>query len=235
MTEGPRGWGDPLHAAVLDAAGVGPGTTLLDVGCGAGLFARAAADRGAVVTGIDIDHAAVRAAAAEVPAGSFAVADAVRPPPGRFDVVTAVQLLPHVADPGAVLAAAARSAPVVAFTVWGRPEECEIRLLGEALEPWLGPRAPAAPLTDPERVRQLAERAGLDVTRVAEVVCRFDYADDDELIGPLLDSGLGRAVARSGGPRALRAAVLERLEPYRTAAGGYRLSNLFRVVVGRTA
>jgi hypothetical protein len=29
--------------------------------------------------------------------------------------------------------------------------------------------------------------------------------------------------------------VLDRLEPYRTAAGGYRLQNLFRVLVARPA
>jgi len=45
--EGPRGWGTPLYSAVLDATAVGPGTTVLDLGCGGGLFASAAVDRGA--------------------------------------------------------------------------------------------------------------------------------------------------------------------------------------------
>ena len=84
---------------MLDATAVGPGTSVLDLGCGAGLFARAAADRGARVTGIDTDPAAVELAAAEVPEGAFAVGDAQHPPPGPFDVVAAVQLLMHVADP----------------------------------------------------------------------------------------------------------------------------------------
>ena len=43
---GPRGWGAPLYARVLDAAGVGAGTRVLDLGCGAGEFARRAAERG---------------------------------------------------------------------------------------------------------------------------------------------------------------------------------------------
>jgi 2-polyprenyl-3-methyl-5-hydroxy-6-metoxy-1,4-benzoquinol methylase len=85
---------------VLEAAAVGPGTTLLDLGCGTGGFARAATDRGARVTGIDLDPAAVARAAAEVPEGVFVVGDALEPPSGQFDVVVAMQLLMHVADPG---------------------------------------------------------------------------------------------------------------------------------------
>src|ERR1700691_2021175 len=50
----PRAWADlaeahnePLFEAVLDAAGVRPGTRLLDVGCGSGLTLVLAARRGA--------------------------------------------------------------------------------------------------------------------------------------------------------------------------------------------
>jgi len=230
--EGPRDWGAPLYAAVLDGTTVGPGTTLLDLGCGSGLFARAATSRGARVTGIDVDPAAVARAAAEVPEGTFTVGYAEEPPAGPFDVVAAVQLLMHVPDPVAVLAAAARCAPVVAATVWGREEECDVRLFGEAVAPWLEPRPPSGPsITEPTRLRAVAEQAGLAVDRVDEVVCPFHYADEEELLGPLFDSALGRAVGRRAGPVALREAVLERLEPYRTAPGGYRLENVFRVLV----
>ena len=232
--EGPRGWGAPLHAAVLDATAVGPGTTLLDLGCGTGGFARAASDRGARVTGIDLDPAAVARAAAEVPEGVFVVGDAQEPPSGQFDVVVAVQLLMHVADPVAVLAAAARAGTVVAATVWGRQDECDIRVFGEALAPWLGQRPPSGPsITEPARLRAVTEQAGLDVARVDRVVCPFDYADEEELLGSVFDSALGRAVGRRAGPVALRDALLERLEPYRTAVGGYRLENVFRVLVAR--
>jgi len=231
---GPRGWGAPLHAAVLEATAVGPATTLLDLGCGTGSFARAAADRGARVTGIDLDPAAVARAAVEVPEGVFAVGDAQEPPSGPFDVVAAVQLLTHVADPVAVLAAAARAGAVVAATVWGQEEECDMRVFGEALAPWLGQRPPSGPsLNEPARLRAVTEQAGLDVHRVDRVVCSFDYADEEDMLGPVFDSALGRAAGRRAGPVALREALLERLEPYRTALGGYRLENVFRLLVAR--
>jgi SAM-dependent methyltransferase len=223
---------------VLDATAVGAGTSLLDLGCGSGLFARAAADRGARVTGIDTDPAGVARAAVEVPEGVFTVRDATDPPPGPFDVVAAVQLLMHVADPVAVLAAAGRSGALVAATVWGRERECDVRAFGEALRPWLGPRplpSGPPPVTEPGRLRAIARRAGLRVERVDDVVCPFEYADDDELLEPLFASALGRAVARRASPRDVRAAVLERMAPFRTVGGGYRLSNLFRVLVASRA
>jgi cyclopropane fatty-acyl-phospholipid synthase-like methyltransferase len=58
---------DPAYSAALDALGVGAGTRLLDVGCGAGRALRLAADRGAEVTGLDaapgmLEHARRRVA-----------------------------------------------------------------------------------------------------------------------------------------------------------------------------
>ncbi|MGQ0574335.1 MAG: class I SAM-dependent methyltransferase [Pseudonocardia sp.] len=241
MTDGPRGWGAPLHARVLDVTAAGPGTALLDLGCGPGVFSRAAVDRGALVTGVDHDPQAVRHAAAEVPDVTFQVGDAheLDLRDGSFDVVAAVQLLTHVANPLRVLremGRVARPGGVVAVTVWGREAECDVRAFGEALAPWLPPRAPHGPppLTDPERLCEIVTLAGLEVDQVDEVGCPFDYADADAVIEPLFASGLARAVGRHAHPAAVREAVLARLEPLRTPGGGYRLHNLFRVLTART-
>jgi SAM-dependent methyltransferase len=229
MSEGPSGWGAPLYDAMLDATGVRPGTALLDLGCGAGGLARMATGRGARVTGVDIDEDAVAQAAAEVPEGTFFVRHAQDPPPGPFDVVAAVQLLMHVADPIAVLRRAGRVGGIVAATVWGRDRECDLRVLQETLAP-SRPARPAA-VSEPARLRAMAERAGLVVQRLDEVLVPFDYADEDELLEPLLATPVGRSAARRSDPDALRATVLEAVEPYRTGEGGYRLENLFRVLV----
>jgi 2-polyprenyl-3-methyl-5-hydroxy-6-metoxy-1,4-benzoquinol methylase len=51
--EGSSGYGTPVYEYVLDQAKIGTDTRLLDCGCGAGRFARIAANRGANVAGID--------------------------------------------------------------------------------------------------------------------------------------------------------------------------------------
>ncbi|WP_236830439.1 methyltransferase domain-containing protein [Blastococcus sp. KM273128] len=233
MSGGAEGRGAVLHEAVLDATAVTAGTRLLDLGCGAGGLARRAAGRGARVTGVDTDPDAVAQAAAAVPGGTFLVRHAQDPPPGPFDVVTAVQLLGHVSDPVAVLHRAGRAGGVVAATVWGRDRECDLRVLQEALATRRPGRGPA--VNEPARLRAMAERAGLAVELLDEVVVPFDYADAAELIGPLLATPVGRSAARRTQPDDLRDAVLEHLAPYRTGDGGYRLHNLFRVLVARTA
>jgi SAM-dependent methyltransferase len=245
VTDGPAGWGAPLHAHALDAADVGPQTSVLDLGCGTGELAAAAAARGARVVGVDLDPAAVKLAADAVPSGAFRVGDAhdlgaVDALGGPFSVVAAMQLLTQVANPLRVLREAARVAVAggtLVASVWGRESECEVRVFGEALAPWLPPRRPPSgppSLTDPEHLRKVAWLAGLAVAGIDEVVCAFDYPDDEAVLGPLLESGLGRAAVARAGRAAASSAVLERLAAHRTPGGGYRLRNLFRVLVAHT-
>src|SRR4051812_4985719 len=94
----PDGWANtaearvrPLYERVLEEIDPRPGTRLLDAGCGAGMFAALAAERGAATTGLDaaaglIDHA--RTAHPDV---RFVVGDLERLAfaDGEFDVVTA--------------------------------------------------------------------------------------------------------------------------------------------------
>lgn len=232
MDEGPRGWAAPLYEAVLDATGVGAGTRVLDVGCGGGGFSRAAVARGAQVHGVDGDPSAVDLAAREVPGATFAVGDANDlGKVGPVDVVGLVQLVAHLRDPRRALAEAARVAPggLVAVTVWGREQDCEVRAFGEALAQWLGPRRPP-PEDGPDLLADLVAGAGLQVVASEQVVCAFRYDDDDAVLEPLFASGIGRHAINSAGPVAVRDAVLERLERHRTADGGYRLDNTFRVL-----
>jgi 2-polyprenyl-3-methyl-5-hydroxy-6-metoxy-1,4-benzoquinol methylase len=71
-----RGWAEqelqhrPLYEHALRSLELGPGKAVLDVGCGAGLFCRLAADAGARVTGIDAAERLVEIARARVPVGA---------------------------------------------------------------------------------------------------------------------------------------------------------------------
>ena len=168
---------------------------------------------------------------------------------GPFAVVAAMQLLTHVANPLRVLREASRvAAPggTVVASVWGREEECDVGLLGQALARWLPQRqslsgrspmgrSPSGPptLADPDRFRKLAWLAGLAVVGVDEVVCPFDYPDENALVDPLLASMIGRTAVVRAGEDAVRSAVRERLAGHRVDGGGYRLQNLFRVLVAR--
>src|SRR5438876_12359115 len=61
----------PLYDAVFRAINLGPGTRLLDVGCGSGLACAIAAEQGATVTGLDAADALVAIARARSPSADL--------------------------------------------------------------------------------------------------------------------------------------------------------------------
>ena len=89
------------------------GVSLLDVGCGAGLFAEPLARLGADVVGVDPAPAAIEAARrhAEETGARLAYRAATVEDLGaearRFDVVSAMEVIEHAADPKAFVASAA--------------------------------------------------------------------------------------------------------------------------------
>lgn len=86
------------------------GRTVIDLGCGGGLYAVPLARAGARVVGVDVARGALRAARRQLPAGWLAVAGDLAVPPvcaGRADVVLLTDVIEHVADPAQVVQQAA--------------------------------------------------------------------------------------------------------------------------------
>jgi 2-polyprenyl-6-hydroxyphenyl methylase/3-demethylubiquinone-9 3-methyltransferase len=91
------------------------GKSALDVGCGAGLLAEPLARLGARVTGIDAAPEVIAIAREHAAAQGLEIdyrLGAVEELKGRFDLVTSLEVIEHVADPGEFLKSlAARLAP----------------------------------------------------------------------------------------------------------------------------
>ena len=112
----------PLHAInplrldwILSYTGSLAGKQVLDVGCGGGILSESLAQSGAEVTGIDLAERSLKIArlhslesGVPVKYEMISAEDMADQHPGRFDVVTCMEMLEHVPDPGSIIAACAK-------------------------------------------------------------------------------------------------------------------------------
>lgn len=106
---------NPVRLAYVTARTSLRGARVLDVGCGGGLLSEALASAGAEVTAIDLApdvldvarlhryESGVSVDYREISAEALALEQ-----PGHFDVITCMEMLEHVPDPGSVIDACAR-------------------------------------------------------------------------------------------------------------------------------
>ena len=85
---------------------------VLDIGCGGGILAEAMVRHGAAVTAIDLAEASLsvarlhlRESGLEIDYRKIAAEDLAAESPAQFDVVTCLEMLEHVPDPGRVVRA----------------------------------------------------------------------------------------------------------------------------------
>jgi SAM-dependent methyltransferase len=90
----------PAYIAALDALGVGEGTRMLDIGCGAGLALRLAAERGVDVAGLDAAPALLEYARRRVPGATIVQGElqSLPFPDDAFDAVTGFNSFQYAAD-----------------------------------------------------------------------------------------------------------------------------------------
>lgn len=105
---------NPLRLEWINARAPLAGKTVLDVGCGGGILSESMARKGADVTGIDLSEKALKVAdlhslesGVQVRYELLSAEDMAAREPGRYDVVTCMEMLEHVPDPAAVVAACA--------------------------------------------------------------------------------------------------------------------------------
>ncbi len=106
---------NPLRLEWINARIPLAGKQVLDIGCGGGILTEAMARKGAAVTGIDLSEKALNVAdlhslesGIKVRYEKISAEDMAAREPGRYDVVTCMEMLEHVPDPSAIVRACAQ-------------------------------------------------------------------------------------------------------------------------------
>jgi 2-polyprenyl-6-hydroxyphenyl methylase/3-demethylubiquinone-9 3-methyltransferase len=132
---------NPLRLRYLQRAVELKGAAALDVGCGGGILSEALARAGARVLGIDLSQAVLDVAELhalegkiEVQYKSIAAEQLAMQQPAAFDLVTCMELLEHVPDPAATVAALAAlvkpGGDVVVSTLNRKPLAFAVAIIG---------------------------------------------------------------------------------------------------------
>jgi SAM-dependent methyltransferase len=233
----------PSYELAIKRAGLRPGQTVLDAGCGSGAFLRVAADHGAVVSGIDASEALLAIARERVPDADLSLGDLQRLPypDDTFDAVTGFCSFFFADDMVEALREAGRvakpGAPIV-IQVWGRPERFDLGLMKSVLARFRPPppadRLDPSTLWRPGVLEDLAVQAGLIPDAAFDDRFAYEYADEESMSRAMLSAGGFGAIVGDRQDEA-RAAVLEALAVCRTPACGYRIENDWHFLIARAA
>jgi SAM-dependent methyltransferase len=226
----------PLFEAVFERLGLTPQTRLLDVGCGSGLAAALAAERGAVVTGVDAAEGLLGYARRRATSARFVAGDLERLPfdDDAFDVVTAFNSMPYADDLARGLRELRRVTAVggtVVVTAGAGSEQvrCAAAIAALAERPPAADRS-ATDLADPHRAALAVERAGLATVDVSEVRLEARFADSREAIDAQLAAGPVEAAVRRAGRPAVAEALRAYFEPLVRDDGSVGVPLAFTVV-----
>ena len=230
----------PLFEQVLEDTGMGPGSDVLDVGCGAGTFCAMASSRGAVAMGLDASRNLLAVAKEQSGRDRFLRGEMQELPfPERcFNLVTGFNAFQYAADAEHALREAARVTRRegrIVIAVYGKREDCDTAEYISALSKLMPPPPPDTPgpfaLSSDGALQEFAFRAGLEPELQRDVSVPWDFPDAATAVRALLSSGPAAKAIEHAGESRVREAIQSVLPRFQTTTEGYILHNKFRYLV----
>ena len=232
----------PVYEQLGEAARVGQGTRVLDVGCGSGLGLKHFAARGAATVGVDAAAGLLEIARTRVPGAELHHASLTAMPleDASFDVVSGVNSFVYADDGGLREARRVlRPGGLLALGFWVDPMDFgwAMAALGEALAPHVSAEETHTPLrmSEPGVASELLRGAGFRVLDSGTVTSVSEFPDAETAYRALASAGTIYPLSQSGDEGAFRDSCVETLETKSDLQLGIRMQAAFGWVVAERA
>lgn len=219
------------NIALLDRLGVEAGTRVLDIACGSGYAISVAAERGAVVAGLDASEALISIARARTPSADLRVGDMYALPfaDDSFDVATSFNGIWKGNEPALDEARrVVRPGGLVGMTFWGSPKRVGLLPFFAAVSA-LSPTSHSEALVEqgetgrPGVVEQMLADAGLEFQQRGVAQGITEFPDVDTGARALAAAGPSWPAVRAVGRARVIAEIRAVIEPLYTEGLGVRI------------
>ncbi len=226
----------PMYKKVLEQLELNEDLSLLDAGCGSGLFSSLAIETGAEVTGIDAAAGLLELARKRNPQNNFLEEDLEALPfkDNSFDVVAGFNSFQYAGSfEKAVLEAkrVLRPGGKLVIGIWDKPEASDATHILKAIGTLLPPPPAGTPgpfaLSEDGKMESVLQGCGLKLLNKTKVPCPALYKNLDDATKSFLSTGPAAAALNSNSKSTVEKVIKEAFKPFRIVDDLHFLENNF--------
>lgn len=230
----------PLYKKTLTQLRLTGEDSLLDAGCGSGMFSHMAISTGAHVVGIDAAPGLLNVARERNPGHNFLEEDLIALPFGNesFDYVAGFNSFQYAGDFTAALAEAKRvlkDGGRLVIGIWDKAEASDASNVLKAIGTLLPPPPPGTPgpfaLSEDGKMEKIIESIGLKLVYKSKTSCPFLYYSLNDGVKSFMGTGPAAAAMNYASKKHVEQTIADALQPYHLTEDFYHLQNSFLLFI----
>jgi len=230
----------PIYREVFTQINLKKNQSLLDAGCGSGLFSSLAIKKGVQVTGIDAAPGLLEIARLRNPDNDFLEGDLEALPfnDNSFDVVTGFNAFQYASSFENALKEARRvlkPGGKLVTAIWDKPENSDGAEILKAIGKLLPPPLPGTPgpfaLSEDGKVESVLENVGLQNIRRIKVPCAFLYQSLNDATKSYMGTGPAAAAMNHNDKAVVEKTIANAFASFEVSEGLYFQQNSFLLFI----